>query len=108
VISGPLPISGNLYLGAGNNDISKATLVGTFTISHTGTKFTVTYTLNNPGYTLQEVQFFYGTTYPNHIAPGQFPYVHTFTGAQTQYSFQVPYSAADDTFIVHAAIGASC
>jgi hypothetical protein len=95
-------------MGAGNNDISKATLVGTFEVAVTGTFFTVTYTITNPDYNLQEVHFYYGTIYPSHIAPGQFPYGQTLSGSETEFTFQVPYSAADNTFIVHAAIGASC
>lgn len=104
-ISGPLPITGQLYLGAGGNDLSKGTIVGSFMISHVGINVVVTYTVTPPYY-IQQDHFFYGATYPSRIAPGQFGNTHSFTSSAV-YSdtFTVPYSSTKNTYIVHAAIG---
>jgi hypothetical protein len=107
VIQGPIPISGNLYLGAGGNDISKATIVGTFTMVKVGSSLVVTYTTNAPWY-LSSTHFYYGSTFPSKIAPGQFGNVHTPSTRATTDSFTVPYDASKKIYIVHAGINGQC
>jgi hypothetical protein len=104
VISGPLPISGILYMGAGGNDLSKGTIVGDFTILISGANVVITY-MTNPPYQIKEDHFYYGSSPPTHVAPGQFGNTHSFTTAVYTDSFTVPYVAGDNTYIVHAAIG---
>jgi hypothetical protein len=102
------PISGNLYLGAGGNDLSKATIVGSFTIQHVGSKLIVTYNTQAPWY-LSATHFYYGSTYPSKIAPGQFGYKHdSFAAGSTIDTFSIPYDSSKTTYIVHAAIGYAC
>jgi hypothetical protein len=108
VIKGSPPINGTLYMGAGGNSISKATIVGNFTIAHTGSNLVVTYT-TTAGYSLSATHFYYNTTYPSSIAPGQFGNTHDgLPQGTTQDSFSIPYDPAKMTYIVHAAIGYTC
>ncbi|RDL38505.1 uncharacterized protein BP5553_02845 [Venustampulla echinocandica] len=74
-------ISGLLEVGAGQNDISKATEVGKFTAKLSGNTVTVTYTLysgdgpNTAGfYDLSEVHIYASCTKPTTCAPGQYTY----------------------------------
>jgi hypothetical protein len=70
------PITGDLWVGAGLNDVSKATKVGTFTITRTGTgpyTYTVTY-MFSAGYSAAEVHIYAGCTKPTDCAFGKYPY----------------------------------
>lgn len=92
-------------MGAGRNDLSKATVVGSFTIEHIGANLVVTYTLSAP-YALAETHFYYGKTYPSRVAPGQFGHVHSGLPAGTRKdTYTMPYDASQSTYIVHAAVG---
>jgi len=103
VIQGNTPITGTLYAGAGGNDLSKGTIVGSFSIQRAGSNLVVTYNVNAP-FTLSETHFFYGTTYPSSIAPGQFGNTHSLPSGTTTDTFTIPFDAAKKTYIVHAAI----
>jgi hypothetical protein len=107
VINGNTPISGTLYLGAGGNNITKATAVGTFSIVQSGSKLAVTYKTFAPWY-LSSTHFYYGTTYPSKIAPGQFGHTDSLQPGVTTDSFAVTYDASKTTYIVHAAISYAC
>lgn len=107
VITGSPPISGTLYLGAGGNDISKATAVGTFTIARVGSNLVVTYTTSAPWY-LASTHFYYGSTYPSKIAPGQFGNKHDLSAGTTTDQFVIPFAATKSTYIVHAGIAYAC
>jgi hypothetical protein len=107
VIQGPVPVSGNLYMGAGGNDVSKATIVGTFTIAKVGSNLVVSYTTNAPWY-LSSTHFYYGATYPSKIAPGQFGNGHTLQTGVTTDSFTIPYVASKTIYIIHAGINYQC
>jgi WSC domain len=108
VISGSPPISGTLYLGAGGNDISKATAVGTFTIAHVGSKLVVTYNTNAPWY-VSSTHFYYGTTYPSKIAPGQFGNKHDgFPASTTTDQYSITFDPTKSTYIIHAGIAYTC
>jgi hypothetical protein len=107
VVQGALPVSGTLYLGAGNNDLSKATIVGTFNIDKVGANLVVTYTTSAPWY-LGETHFYYSNKNPIKIAPGQFGNSHKLHAGTTQDVFIIPYDATKTTYIIHAAIKYQC
>jgi hypothetical protein len=95
-------------MGADNNVISKVTIVGTFTITQTGSNLVVIY-INTAGYSLSATHFYYDTKYPSSIAPGQFGNTHdSLPQGSTQDSFSIPYDPAKMTYIVHAAIDYTC
>jgi hypothetical protein len=107
VIQCPVPVSGNLYMGAGGNNISKATIVGTFTVAKVGSNLVVNYTTNAPWY-LSSTHFYYSTNYPSKIAPGQFGNGHTLQTAVTTGSFTISYDASKTIYIAHASINYRC
>lgn len=94
-------------MGAGRNDIAKATNVGSFSIAHVGSNIVLTYTLSS-GYYLSATHFYYGATYPRRIAPGQFGNTHDPLALTTTDTFTVPYVPGHNTYIVHAAISVGC
>jgi hypothetical protein len=95
-------------LGAGGNDIRKATAVGTFTIAHVGSKLVVTYNINAPWY-LSSTHFYYGNTYPSKIAPGQFGNKHDgFPAGTTTDQYAITFDPTMSTYIVHAGIAYAC
>jgi hypothetical protein len=65
------PITGTLWVGAGLNDISKGTDVGGFTITKTGTSYTITYMFDS-GFSATEVHIYAACSKPTTCAPGQF------------------------------------
>lgn len=107
VIQGPVPVSGNLYMGAGGNDISKALVVGTFTIAKVGNNLVLTYTTKAPWY-ISETHFYYSNSPPAKIAPGKFGNKHTLDAGKTSDTYTLPYDASKTTYIIHAAIGYQC
>jgi hypothetical protein len=58
---GPGTRTYDVYVGAGQNDLSKGTLVGTVTITYTGSTVTATYNLL-PGYSILEEHLYAGST----------------------------------------------
>lgn len=101
-------VSGTLYVGAGLNDLSKATSVGTWTASVSGGKVSVTYNVN-PGYSLGEVHVDVRCALPTKCAPGQYTYGNTFANGVTTSSFTttpiaIPCASGDVDIIVHAAV----
>ncbi|KAF7509242.1 hypothetical protein GJ744_008302 [Endocarpon pusillum] len=108
VLTGKPPLSGPLYLGAGGNDISKATVVGSFTITAVGKNLVVTYTTNAPWY-LSTTHFYYGSAPPSKIAPGQFGNTHGgLLAGTTTDTFTIPLDAKNTKYIVHAGISYAC
>jgi hypothetical protein len=65
------PITGTLWVGAGMNDLSKGTNVGSFTITKSGTSYTITYSFKS-GFSAAEVHIYAACTKPTTCAPGQF------------------------------------
>jgi len=65
------PITGTLWVGAGMNDLSKGTDVGSFTITKSGTSYTITYSFKS-GFSAAEVHIYAACTKPTTCAPGQF------------------------------------
>ncbi|KAK4152397.1 hypothetical protein C8A00DRAFT_34925 [Chaetomidium leptoderma] len=102
-------ISGPLYVGAGNNDISKATNVGTWAATaNAAGSVTVSYLLNPP-YTLDEVHVNLACTPIAKCAPGQYTLgkgglndVPTFASGPIKYPPCAGSSKA--ALIVHAAV----
>jgi hypothetical protein len=79
----------DLYAGAGLNDTSKGTLVGTVYVSWSGSQAKVTYkTL--PGYTIEEVHLYAKDARPTTTAPGQYGYLDEFDPNVSFYTFLVP------------------
>lgn len=107
VVQGSVPVSGNLYLGAGNNDLSKATIVGTFNIDKVGANLVVTYTTSAPWY-IGETHFYYNNKAPSKVAPGQFGNKHTLPAGTTKDTYTIPYDASKTIYILHAAIQYQC
>lgn len=60
-LGGPGTRTYDVYVGAGQNDLSKGTLVGTVTITYTGSTVTATYNLL-PGYSILEEHLYAGST----------------------------------------------
>lgn len=78
VVSSPIsafPIEGPIYVGAGNDDISNAILVGKITIAMQGSKCVITYTFNPP-YGTTSTHVYIGKVNPTKIAPGQLGFSH--------------------------------
>jgi len=66
-------ITGDLLVGAGGNDVTKATDVGSFTATLSGTALAVTYSLTS-GFDLSEVHVYASCNKPTSCAPGSYTY----------------------------------
>jgi hypothetical protein len=93
----------NVYAGAGLNDISKGTLVGTVSINWSGTTAVVTYNLAT-GVVMTEAHLYAGSTPPTTIAPGQYGNNASFTTPVSSHTFTVPLAGSVAWFIVHAVV----
>lgn len=96
----------NVYAGAGLNNISKGTLVGTVSIAWggSGTVATVTYSLVS-GVAMTEAHLYAGTTAPTTIAPGQYGNNASFTTPVSSHTFTTaPLTGSSAWFIVHAVV----
>lgn len=93
----------NIYAGAGLNDISRGTLVGTASIAWDGTTATVTYALAS-GVSMTEAHLYAGSTAPTTIAPGQYGNTASFLTPVTSHTFTVPVSGSASWFVVHAVV----
>lgn len=108
VIQGAPSITGTLYTGAGGNDLSKGTNVGSCTIQNVSNTLTITYTLTQSSCYLQTTHLFVGATYPSRIAPGKFGNTHTLAAGTTTDTFTFPYDPTNSTYILHADIACPC
>ena len=108
VLSGTLPIQGTLWEGAGQNDLSKGTPVGSFTIANVGGTLYVTYTITNSGCSLQDTHLYVGSSYPSHIAPGQFGHTQNLPTGTTTYTYNLPYNSTRTEYILHADVSCTC
>jgi hypothetical protein len=110
-------ISGSLIVGAGQNDITKGTNVGSWSASLSGSKVNVQYNLydddTNGHFDLAEVHIYAACTAPSKCAPGQYTYVFpsgTLSGSSdTSYSasIQVDGTCSSYYLIFHAAVNES-
>ena len=94
----------DIYAGAGQNDISKGTLVGTLTVTRAGDDVTVAYNMFDNA-TMSETHLYVGTDYVPTVAPGQYGNLHELTDA-SEDEFTVTVSGAADQplyVVAHAA-----
>ena len=95
----------DIYAGAGQNDISKGTLVGTLTITRAGDDVTVAYNMFDNA-TMSATHLYVGTDYVPTTAPGQYGNLHELTDASDD-EFTVTVSGAADQplyVVAHAAV----
>lgn len=103
-------ISGNLIVGAGGNDLSHGTIVGTWTAKVTGTSLAVSYSLSS-GFDFTEIHIYASCASPDKCAPGSygFPVPLPDLSGPTDTSFQTsitidPACQPNYFLIFHAAI----
>lgn len=100
----------DIYAGAGQNDLSKGTLVGTLTVVYDGDAVTVTYNMDE-GFTMKETHLYVDTEplpiKPNGestTAPGQYGNTHNLDDATTD-SYEVNgFSEADIYVVAHTVV----
>jgi hypothetical protein len=90
-----LPLSGTLYVGAGQNDISKGTDVGTFTITASGVQYTF-----SSDYKATETHVYAKCSAPTDCSPGKLGYKADSTGFASISLTCSPYYY----YVVHAAV----
>ena len=99
----------DLWAGAGQNDLSKGTLVGDVTLTYSGSNVTVTYQTDVP-YLLEEVHVYVGNEYlalnngEYTIAPGQYPYTNGDLGGVSSYVFNISNMSGDVYMTAHATV----
>jgi hypothetical protein len=94
-----------IYAGAGQNDISKGTLVGTLVIDYDGSNLVVRYNLLS-GFTMNETHLFASSSLPTTIAPGQYGNIHDLTDASNdEYSLSI--SGNQIYIVAHAVVCSS-
>jgi len=91
-----------IYAGAGQNDITKGTLVGHLSVEYDGSSVTVTYNMLS-GFVLEETHLFVGTTHTTTIAPGQYGNLHDLSAASSD-SFTLSGFSGQPLFIVAHAV----
>ncbi|KAF2677993.1 hypothetical protein K458DRAFT_423530 [Lentithecium fluviatile CBS 122367] len=101
-------LTGRLLVGAGLNDLSKATDVGSWTAVVAGGKVSVTYQAST-GYSLADVHVDVRCSLPTSCAPGRYTYGNTFAAATTTSGFTtspivIPCASGNVNLIVHAAV----
>lgn len=107
-------VSGHIYVGAGNNDISKATDAGTFTIVASSSDVVVTYSFFN-GFTTGSVHVYASCAIQRSCAPGSYNYNKAVSPASGTAEVRVPreelaacWSSGTIYFILHADVNAQC
>lgn len=99
----------DIYAGAGLNKISNGTLVGSATITKSGTSVSVSYNMAS-GYSMQEIHIYAGDFAPTTIAPGQYGYIQYFGDNAADYvtshsaSFDVADTNGDGVWIIAHAV----
>ena len=98
-----------IYAGAGLNDISKGTMVGTLSVSWDGSNVTVVYAMNN-GFTLTDTHVYAGDTKPRTIAPGQYGHTESFDQPASDYTgtYNVSDNNGDGIWIIAHAGAFGC
>ena len=99
----------DIYVGAGQCDLSKGTLVGTLTVDYDGSTADVTYAMDS-GFTMDETHLYVGSEIlPRDVnnnytvAPGQYPYQHDLDDATTD-SYTVTGLSGDIFVVAHAVV----
>lgn len=98
----------DIFAGAGLNDTSKGTKVGSLTVAWYGSTVTVHYILD-PGYMLDEVHIYAGDSKPTTIAPGQYGYVQVLGPNEFEHmvDFAVTNTDSDGVWIIAHAVSCS-
>ena len=89
------PFVADLWAGAGQNDTTKGTKVGTVTVTNDGENIYVTYEITESECYLTEVHAYVGKNPLTTAAPGQFPFKKEFEeseGYPTEYTFEISIS----------------
>lgn len=102
----------DLYAGAGNNDLSKGTLVGKLEVEYRNGKVSVTYDMKS-GFTLKEAQLYIGSdylpkkgrSYTN--SPGQFEYGKEFRSGTDSHEFEAGWYRGKIYIAAHAVVECS-
>jgi hypothetical protein len=87
-LTAPGTTSYPIYAGAGLNNISAGTRVGTLTVNYTGSQIIATYAMA-PGAKMTEAHLYAGDMKPTTIAPGQFGNTVSFATPATTHSVTV-------------------
>lgn len=101
------PFVTDLWTGAGQNDTSKGTNVGTVSVADDGEYLYVTYQITSANCFLTEVHLYVGSGPPTTAVPGKFPYKDELTDTTTVYEFPpIPLADleadCDDTLFIAA------
>lgn len=97
----------DLWAGAGLNNTSKGTKVGTVTVSKSGSSITVSYSLTSP-HTMKELHVYCGDTKPTTLAPGQYGTTAYFSnGTSWSETFSVTDSNNDGVWLICHAVACS-
>ncbi len=90
------PFVTDLWVGAGQNDITKGTNVGTVTVTNDSENLYVTYEITSTNCYMAEVHLYVGTEFPESAAPGMFPYKEEFIDNTTEWTFSIPLDDFDE------------
>ena len=103
----------DLYAGAGQCDLTKGTLMGTVTVTYSGSTVTVAYATTN-GWWMTESHLYVGSAkYPQFkqgknmvdtVAPGQYPYIHGELAEVTADTYSVGPFSGSIYVIAHAGV----
>ncbi|MHC4281204.1 MAG: hypothetical protein ACYSUJ_13785 [Planctomycetota bacterium] len=97
-------LSKPIYAGAGQNDITKGTLVGELVYSYAGGTLTVSYNLHS-GFTLDETHLYVGTEQTQTGAPGQFGYSNDLSDVSTDtYEIEIEGDPYTIYIVAHAVV----
>jgi len=107
-VSGNPPMQGTLYQGAGGNDLSNATAVGSFAIAQVGGTVNVTYAITNPSCSLQTTHLFAGSSWPSSVVPGQFGNTQNLATGTTTSTYNIPCNSTLTNYILHADVVCPC
>lgn len=96
----------DIYVGAGQNDTSKGTLVGTVTVVRGGGEIKVFYDMDE-GFVMSQTHLYVGTTYIATVAPGKYGNLHESLDNATEDSYTVadPDPNLSLYVVAHAVVG---
>lgn len=95
LLGGPGSYVQDLWAGAGLNDTTRGTKVGTVTIDWSGSLATVTYRLTAAGYSMREAHLYAEDGRPSTVAPGSFGHTAFLDAGAREATFTVPLADLD-------------
>ena len=107
-VTGTPAIQGTLYQGAGGNDPSQGTGVGSFAIAQVGGTLNITYATTHPSCSLQTTHLFVGSTWPSSVDPDQFGNTQSLATGTTTSTYNLPYDSTLTNYILHADVACPC